>query len=245
MIVMRAFYKGFIIGYLFKQRFNNFLKNIVFSGLNILHKLKNNIIKDDYNIKDGIHKVNLVVHITNEDLFNEVFNGIFPVWWNYLSEKKVLKTELDDDVVDFLNNIDNINVNELMEYIDINAENLITIDIPLFKTFGKIYLYVTYYKNNKKFINIYDENMDISKDDFNHIKELSMFNNILCASLKCQNKTEYITKYLKLFYNNNINLTPELLLLNYDKINCDLKNSSFLIIRDRYIREYSYTEIIK
>ena len=185
---MKSFYKGIIFGYLFKQQFNN----ILFNTLKLLYDVKNKFIKDDYSIKDGIHKVNLVLHITNQELFNEIFNGVFPIWWNYLSEKKVLKLELDQEVIDFLNNIDNINFNDLMEYIDVNSENLITIDIPLFKTFGNIYLYVTYYKNNKKFINIYDENMNISQDDFNNIKESTSFNNILCSSLKYQNKIEYI-----------------------------------------------------
>ena len=238
---MRPFYKGLIFGYLFKDHINKFIKFIGFNGLNLIHKLKSGKYTK---FNDGIHKINLILKITNEELFNETFDQKLQTWWKYFPEKKVLKIELDQEVINHLNKTEFIDTDDLLDSLDPNDDHIITLDIPLFKTMGNIYLYVTYYIDSIKFINVYTLNSFISQHDFKLIGSPSEYDNILCGSLKHNNKTEYITNYLKLFYNNKCKLSPELILLNYDKLTEDVKNSSLVIIKDKCIREYSYTEMI-
>ena len=60
-----------------------------------------------------------------------------------------------------------------------------------------------------------------------------------------KNKTEYLTlHYNKFIRNQNIDLTPELLLLNYTSLNENLKDSKLYIIKKNEIKEYSYTDIL-
>ena len=238
---MKPFYRGLIFGYVFKEHINNLVKFIGFNGLNIIYKIKSG----EYSrFNNGINKINLVLKITNEELFNETFDQKFQKWWNYFPEKKVLKIELDQELINHLNKTEYIHTDELLDALDSNDDHIITLDIPLFKTMGDIYLYVTYYVDSRKFINVYTHDSVISKGDFNLIDSPSEYENIICSSLKHDNKTEYLTNYLKLFYNNKCKLSPELVLLNYDKLTQDIKNSSLVIIKDKCIREYSYTEMI-
>jgi hypothetical protein len=238
---MRPFYRGVIFGYLFKEHINNIFKFIGFNGLNLIHKIKSGKYSK---FDNGINKINLILKVTNEELFNETFDQKFQKWWKYFPEKKVLKIELDQEVINYLNKTDVVHADDLLDVLDSNDDHIITLDIPLFKTMGDIYLYVTYYNDYRKFINVYTTDSLISKCDFNQIGSSGQFDNILCSSLKHDNKTEYLTNYLKLFYNNKCKLSPELILLNYDKLTEDVKNSSLVIIKDKCIREYSYTEII-
>jgi hypothetical protein len=239
---MKPFYRGLIFGYLFKEHINNLVKFIGFNGLNLIYKIKSG----EYSrFNNGINKINLVLKITNEELFNETFDQKFQKWWKYFPEKKVLKIELDQELINYLNKTEFINFDDLLDALDSNDDHIITLDIPLFKTMGDIYLYITYYVDSRKFINVYTLNSIISKDDFKLINSPIEYENIICSSVKHgNNKTEYLTNYLKLFYNNKCKLSPELVLLNYDKLTQDVKNSSLVIVKDKCIREYSYTEMI-
>jgi hypothetical protein len=236
---MKPFYRGFLLGYLFKEHINNILSSVVFNILNVIHKVKTS---KHSKITNGISKINLVLKITNQELFDELLQPL-PNWWKYFPEKKVIKVELHQELIDFIDNHDSLTFEEVLESVDKNDDHIITLDIPLFKTIGEIYLYVTYFVDSQKFINVYSQGSYITSNDFK-TKEQNGIDNILCSSVKYDKKTEYITNYLKLFYNTYSSLTPELLLLNYDKINTDLKSTSLLIIKDKCIREYSYTETL-
>ena len=78
--------------------------------------------------------------------------------------------------------------------------------------------------------------------------KINKYNNILCSSFKynlpesSEIITEYITNYLKKFYNNDI-ITPELLLLNYH-LNIDLNSCKLVIIESNLIKELNLNEQI-
>lgn len=132
-------------------------------------------------------------------------------------------------------------------------EHYITLDIPLFKTFGKLYLYVYYNVDNQNFINVYSDNDIINLDDFNNNEKskLTKLNSILCSSFKYNNngipKIEFITKYLKLFYNNpdTTKLNPYIIMLNYDKINNSLNNSKIIVILEKKMIELDMDDNIE
>jgi hypothetical protein len=74
--------------------------------------------------------------------------------------------------------------------------------------------------------------------------------NIICASVDyktdSKKKTEYITNYTKMFVNNTIYLTPELLLNNYDKLDVDIETTNFNIITlSSENKKYSSVELLK
>jgi hypothetical protein len=74
--------------------------------------------------------------------------------------------------------------------------------------------------------------------------------NIICASVdykkESKKKTEYITNYIKMFVNNTIHLTPELLLNNYDKLDVDIETTNFNIITlSSENKKYSSVELLK
>ena len=234
---MKPFYRGLLLGILLKEKINEVCKFLLINGINTVHIIKSKIIKNNLPENDKIYKVNFVVKITDQPLFEEIFNGKFQPGWKYFNHKKVLKIEIPDKI-----NIPNeMKVSDLFELKE-NDEHVITLDVPLFETFGKIYLYFTYFIDSQKFINVYTLDNIISKNDF--VPKI-MSKNILCASVKCKNsKIEYISNYLKLFYNNQT-ITPEMVLLNYDKLNIDINESKLLVIRDKSIREYSHDEIIE
>jgi hypothetical protein len=59
-------------------------------------------------------------------------------------------------------------------------------------------------------------------------------------------KTEYITNYIKMFVNNTIHLTPELLLNNYDKLDVDLDSINLNIITlSSENKKFSSNEFLK
>ena len=133
---------------------------------------------------------------------------------------------------------------------DTDETNYITLDIPFFESFGINYFYINYSINRQKFINVYSKNDIIKEDDFilNETKLKIQFKNLLCSSVKyyssSKQKNEYITNYLKLFYNNKNELTPELILYNYDQLNIDLTDIKLVTIIDKRVKEYSSNSII-
>ena len=173
--------------------------------------------------------------------------------WEYYSNKRIIKIPLDDDFVDYLNSISDysIHFNDFMNLKRKN-EHYVTLDIPFFETFGEVFLYVKYSVNDRNYINIYSDFDKICSDDFKIVNtEFKNFmENIICASVDykkdSKKKTEYITNYTKMFVNNTIHLTPELLLNNYDKLDVDLENTNFNIITlSSENKKYSSVELLK
>ena len=169
--------------------------------------------------KQNSFKIDFICKITDKQLFDEYFpkfrNKSAPrtqPYWDYNEKLNLIKFEINKK-------IDNpISFEYLLE----------DIDLPLFESFGKIYLFIHY--NN--FINIYLPESTISLSDFdkNETELSKKYNNLICATFKCKPCDFYITNYLKSFFNNTIDLTPELLLFGYDKnINC-----SNLVLINKY-----------
>lgn len=244
----KTFINGFVLGVILKDRLVNTLKSIIFNSIDFAYKIKNRNALTKTIHQDKISHMYLLFEITNEDLFNQTFCNIFQPGWKYFHHKKVLKIQLEDEIVDYLNTFfiknDSISINDFYELKDDKDDNVLTLDIPLFEVFSDISLFVEYYYSNQKFINVYTNDIDILKSDF--IKsECPLFQDILCSSIKIKNKNEYITSYLKLFVNNKRTvLTPELLLLNYDKIDFDLKQIKQVMIANKNISTYSYNDQI-
>jgi hypothetical protein len=248
---MKSFYRGLLVGILLKEKITEICSFLFINGINTIHVIKLLLFKNELN---KICKTNIVIKITNETLFEETFHGKFQSgWkyfndkkvlkiqpgWKYFNDKKVLKIEMEDNIIN--KEIKEIKISDLFELKD-KDENIISLDIPFFETFGKVYIYFTYFVDSQKFINVYSSSMTISKNDF--IPKIIENKNILCASLKYKDKTEYISNYLKLFYNNDV-ITPELILMNYDKLDIPIEETKLIIIKDKLIKEYAYNEVIE
>uniref|UniRef100_A0A6C0I8F6 Uncharacterized protein n=1 Tax=viral metagenome TaxID=1070528 RepID=A0A6C0I8F6_9ZZZZ len=223
---MKPFWRGILCGILLKDKIINTFKLLVFNGLNVFHNFNSNLI--NIHPKDGIHKIDLVIKVKNEELLHENFLNGFQPGWKYFKNKKVLKIQLEHDSYEYLNQ--SLNILEFLESIDPHGEHVISLDIPLFNLIGELYLYITYYVNDQPFINVYNKSQLL---DF-EIKNNSF--NILCCSLKYGEKNEYFTNYIKMFVNNKIKITPELLLMNYDKV--DESNCSIIVVKNNSIQEY-------
>ena len=187
------FCSGFIIGFASVWYHKSIINGIV--SLTISKK------KNEPTIK-------FICKITNNTLFNEYFpkfrNQSAPrtqPYWDFIENKGIIK----------INVFKTINAPILFENL------LKDLDLPLFESFGKIYVYIHY----KNLINIYLPESTIDLSDFEPKEtELSIkYQNIIYATVISDKKTEYITNYLKSFFNNTIELTPELLLLDYDQDN--------------------------
>ena len=230
-LIMKPFYTGLVVGFLFKEKIVFVLEGILFNGLNLIHGIKKHINKNELIVsKDGeITKVNFVCKVRNQDFFNESFksntnNIVMNPHWNFLKENNVIQIELDKEFIKQINGISNIDLsfNEIIDLKNKNNINLVTLDLPFFNQLGEVVLYFYYSINNKTFINVYKENDTLSIQDFKiqentHINKV--FNKLICASLKTNKiNDEYVTKYLKMFINNKNKLTPEVMFYNYDNI---------------------------
>ena len=196
---MFHFFTGFILGFFYR---------------NLLNKLTVKPIKIEENESYFICK------IKDDGLFNEFFplyrnksaSRVQPSW-DFFENKKVIKIKLNNftDTISF------------EEYVNDSG-----LDIPFFKAFGDIYIYVNY--NN--LINVYLPGDIIDLEDFN----VSCNYPLLVNSYVTYNKpslqdsdiyitsAEHITDYLKYFLNNKNVITPEILLLNYDKLDNSIIN---------------------
>jgi len=243
----KLFLKGFVIGVLVKDKLLELINNIVFNTMDTVYKIQNKTILNKNHYNSVITDIQFICKIKNNELFKEVFNNRFQPGWKYFSEKNILKIELDYDILFMLNKQlpvqKSISVEEFYNLKDKDDSHFISLDIPLFKHIGDIYLFVEYYYDNRKYINVYDQEMNISYLDFKVNKEDLLFNNIICSSVNIKNRNEYITNYLKLFNNNlKIALTPEIILINYDKVNTDLKNTSLSLVMNKSIKTYLYND---
>ena len=177
-------------------------------------------------------KIYFLCKITNNKLFDEYFpkfmNASAPrtqPYWEYT--KNLIKFEIESDFFKEPTSFETL---------------LEDIDIPLFESFGEIYIYIHY--NN--LINIYLPESIINLSDF-EIGETELskkYSNLICASIDYTNgKSIYITKHLKSFFNNTIELTPELLTFGLNKTK-SLEFSNLQIINKNENLNFSLNEKI-
>ena len=182
----------------------------------------------------------LICKVDNQELFDSYFHGKFQPGWEYFPQKKVLKIELNSDLISFLRKRE-IGFGKFLEFVE-NDEKIITLDIPLLKTFGELSIYVNYLTDKKKlFTNVYSRKSIFEISDFHGIPN----HTILCCSVRIpniKNKYIYITTYIKQF-SSKYKLTPEILLNNYP-IDADLKETVLSILTINSIKFYKYDETI-
>lgn len=205
---------------------------------------------------DQIHTVELVVKITDNDKFNEIFPDIENVskvqpFWTYHDRKGVIKIDLGMDIVDFLNKL--IRVDQTFDYtikdlinLRYNGKHLISVYFDFFKQFGELFIYITYYLNNEEFINVYNERDFILSTQF--LYKNSKTNNIIlnycCTDDHLENRF-FVTDYLKKFMNNDNSITPELVVLHHDKLNINTDFLLFKILFDfNNVQYYNVRQII-
>jgi hypothetical protein len=158
-------------------------------------------------------------------LKRKIFNGKL----NYFPNKQVLKLQLFDGDNFFIKNRD-VEIQEILEWNNLDTNH--------FNKMGDVYLYVHYPGG----IKIYSETDTITPSDF-HTTE-NKFDDVLCCSVISPGiENKYITNYFKL-YGNNKKLTPELILLNYDKFDEPLAGVKFSLIKSGIIKEYLFDEQI-
>jgi hypothetical protein len=226
----KIFLQGFCLGVLLKDKFVSFL----FNGLEHIYKITYN--------RNKITESNIyfVCKINDQELFEESFANNFQPGWKYFPEKKALKIKLDQEVFDHI--IDKT-PEELYEVFDSSGEYLISLDIELFNSFGTNYLYIEHCSDSRKYVNVYSSTEKILSSDFVIDKKKMLFNDVLCASLKVNDRTEYLTSFLKMFSNNTL-ITPEMVLLFNDSVDIDIRNVQLVTIREKSINNYGYHEIL-
>jgi len=257
---MKSFSKGIFTGLFTGIIIKDQVYNLIKIGLILFHEVRKISTRKQINI-DGINNIDFICKITDFELFNELFPnnmGKYKVQpqWEYFDKLNVIKTKLDQELIDYLNKLTNLyedktfNLEEFFDLKDNLNERFISLYLPFFKKIGTYYIYINYTYLGKKYINIYDSSSTIDIKDFkvkNSSKFDGNFDNILCSNIKYNNdheeKTEYISSYLKKFYNNKNPLTLELLLLNYH-LNINLKKVKLIIIKNNEIKELNLNEII-
>ena len=238
--MIRPFYKGLIVGMFLQKN----LKNITTAFFTLLTKINNTnseIINDTY--------FTIVLKIKNKELFNEHFKKL-PPYWIYLHKKGSIHYSInnsDELIKKLITNTFPLSIKELLDLKDSKGQYFITLDIPFLNDIFDFYIFINYKVDNKNYINIYTENDIIDPSDLYSQQFFNKKEEVIATSLKYgKNKTEYLTlHYNKFIRNQNIELTPELLLLNYTSINENLKDSKLYIIYKEGIKEYSYTDILK
>jgi len=187
--------------------------------------------------KNKINKIYLIVKITNYEIFDETFMplpGVSRVQphWEYFSDKGVIKIDLNQEIVDFLNHSTfNYTFDELFA-IKFDEDYLITIDKSCFTEFSNLILYVEYTLNNQDYINFYRETDTICSQDFTtkNFKNQQIFNcKAYIMSIKSNLLEIDITDYIKLFVNNKNEIPIEIFLLYYN-INMNLNNMLLKLI---------------
>jgi hypothetical protein len=171
---------------------------------------------------DGEYKFMVVCKVNKPPPKNETF-------WEYFSNKKVIKFQIFDDSDFFIKNRE-VEVQEIYDWTGVNLE--------YFKKAGDVYLYV-YYPGG---INVYSDSDTITPIDFDTTN--NRFKDVVCCSVSSPgSENRYITNYLKL-YGNNKKLTPELILLNYDNFDEPLIDTNIKIINSKECKEYQINEQI-
>ena len=253
---MKSFSKGIFTGLFTGIFIKEQVHNIIKIGLILFHEVRKINYRKQINI-DGINNIDFICKITDFELFNELFPnnmGKYKVQpqWDYFDKLNVIKTNLDEDLIDYLNKVTNLSEDKkftLSEFFDLKDnlnERFISLYLPFFKKIGTYYIYINYTHLGKKYINVYDSSSIIDMKDFKD-KKIDKFDGILCSNIKYNNgheeNTEYISSYFKKFYNNKTPLTLELLLLNYH-LNINLEKVKLNIIKNNEIKELNLNEII-
>ena len=212
-----VFSQGFVLGYFFSEIMNK------------QKKLTQGQIKREKVESFKIKKVSFIVKITD----NEMFDIIFPDYenihkvqpgWTYIPDKYVVKIDLENEIVDFLNNIDeyDFTFEELLS-IKNNKDFIVDIDHHLFMNIGNCYIYIEYTMNEKDYINVYTKYDNILSSQFSYMnlhKEVPF-------ALYCENDyTEYVNKFI----NNDCGITPEKIFLYNDSITNKVNENTLEII---------------
>lgn len=178
----------------------NTLFNILTKLIEIYHNLfKIKIIHET--------KAYLVCKIVDQDIFDEYFpdKKVQPSW-EY--NNNCITIEVTPPILP-------VTYDDFLETLDI--------DIPFFQDFSDIFIYIHYFVNNKEYINVYLKDNIIKKEDF-ELKETELskkYSNIICATIG----NKYFTKYFKMFLNNEIPITSEMLLLHLkENVNVNVIN---------------------
>lgn len=220
---MINFCVGFLFGIVLKDKF----VDLVFNGLKQFYKKNEN---------EGIQKISFVCKIENTLLFNELFpdhpnksvNKVQP-YWDYFPNKQIIKIKLDDELCNL--DFNSINIKELIQHT--------TLDLEFFEQLGQVYIYIHY---NNKYINVYYEDFDIiSSDDF-IVKQPKL--DFICATLKNNTTTEYVSKELNMYTNSNVPITPEIVILNIDTLDINTDFIKLTLVHKNNIQEYLSKEII-
>ena len=235
---MDKFIGGFFTGLILKNKVNLLSKYILTRFIKLYHAIHKNknasVISNDL-----ITEISFICAVKNTELFDEYFsNGKVQPYWDYFPTKKVIKIVLDKDVCTYFNYcIDDLNLTIL------DVLMISTLDYPFFKELGDTFLYVNYKIDNHTYINVYNEVSVISSCDFEVNKTPIDFANTICCSVHYNKKTEYISNYFKSFFNQTkINLTPQIMLYNYDKL--DIDNFKFVLVNNHLILEKPMNEIL-
>ena len=210
---MFQFIGGFVVGVILKNKVSFLLKKVYTQGVNVYHNAHKN--KKPVKKKSKIY---LICKIKDKNEFDELFGGKLNPRWIYHEHKGVLKIEVDDHLDEY------ISYDDFLETTDL--------DIPLFQSFSEIFIYVHYFINEKEYINVYPRNTNINAFDFklNDTFLSKKYESLICATVNNNEKTVYITKYFKMFLNNKTNITAEMILLGYDKLDVHLNNNINLIL---------------
>jgi hypothetical protein len=234
---MIKFFCGFISGFLLKDKTTCLVQNTFVNAVKLYHHVKKNKVPEKEKMK-----IFLVCKINDQNEFDEIFpklknksaSRVQPMW-DYYEQKGVIKIDLEEKI------------NESIYYKDFLNKLDETYDIPFFQGFSELFIYVHYTIENKEYINVYDQNCFIDMNDFklNNTELSKKYNNIICATINYNQKMEYITKYFKMFLNNKIDITPELILLHYDNLDIHLSNNTNLqIVNSKIINISSLNEVI-
>jgi len=233
---MLKYATGFITGLILKEKVGQLGKCLFINGVKFYH----NIHKHTKKPKNKLLDVYIVSKITDYDTFDEEFPVIDNVQrvqpqWKYFDNKNVIKIKIDNPVF----------IDEVISVADfLNTTDL---DIPFFKRFSELYIYVHYNIDDKEYINVYPEESSINTFDFK-LKETELskkYSSMICATVNQNDKPIYITKYFKKFLNNKLPITAEMLLLNYDNFDSCLNNNVNLqIVNTNVINTNSLKEFI-
>jgi len=243
------FLHGVFVGFFLNEnlkflKFLNFLKFNKKKPVKVVKNVDNNPVK----------YINFVAKITDYNTFNYYFPDIPNVQktqpsWTYLPEKGVIKGAIDERLVKYINR--KLKLNETFDYTIEEFYHLnhffIDINLDVFNTFSEIYFYITYDLNKTEYINVYSKDQKIINTHFEY-KNSKNINLVLALAKYKENDivvSDYITNYIKKFFNNDHTITSKLLLLNYDNIDIGLEDITLdMIVRNKLTKSYNFNEEI-
>lgn len=225
---MKKYLTGFIFGCVFKNKVIHLGIKCLTSGIKLYYSMKPNKSILPKEIPQKINKIELVIKIKDKKLFQELFID-HRTNKNYFQEKDVFKIQLSENILEYFNNTENLNIS-VEQICDLNIYRY-----NILKEIGEVFVYISYTELLKPFINVYTSNQIINYTDFVINDNFQNLKNAICATVNYPSKNEefkneYISKYFKKFLNNNCDLTPELLLLNYDNLDVNLDTIELILV---------------